>query len=96
MCDGRVSATGGERLHLSWDRTWRDGHPVAVDDRALLLLLLGGLQAGALLHVADRLVALPLALRAGPGSGQQDLTYIKRRGRRGRLRWRLGGPVEVI
>lgn len=76
--------------------TWRDGHPVAVDDRTLLFLLLGRLQAGALLHIADRLVALPLALRAGPGSGQQDLTYIKRRGRGGRLRWRFRGAVEVV
>lgn len=83
-------------LCLSFDSTWRDGHPVAVDDRALLFLLLGWLQAGALLHVADRLVPLPLALRAGPGSWQQDLTHIKRRGRRGRLRWRFGGAVEVI
>lgn len=88
--------TGNGTSGLLSDGTWRDGHPVAVDDRALLLLLLGRLQAGALLHVADRLVPLPLALRAGPGSGQQDLTYIKRRGGGGRLRWRLGGAVEVV
>lgn len=81
---------------LSFDSTWCDGHPVAVDDRTLLFLLLGRLQAGALLHIADRLVPLPLALRAGPGSWQQDLTYIKRRGRGGRLRWRFRGAVEVV
>lgn len=81
---------------LSLDSTWCDGHPVAVDDRTLLFLVLRWLQAGALLHVADRLVPLPLALRAGPGSWQQDLTYIKRRGCGGRLRWRFGGAVEVI
>lgn len=77
-------------------RTWCDGHPVAVDDGTLLLLLLGRLQAGALLHVADGLVPLPLALGAGPGSGQQGLTHIQRGRCRRRLGWRFGSAVEVI
>ena len=76
--------------------TGRDDHPVAVDDGAVIVLLLRGLQAAALLHVADRLVPLPLALGAGPGSGQQRLAHIQGRGRGGRLRGRLRGPVEVI
>lgn len=77
-------------------RTWCDGHPVAVDDGTLLLLLLGRLQAGALLHVADGLVPLSLALGAGPGSGQQGLTHIQRGRCRRRLGWRFGSAVEVI
>ena len=60
--------------------TGRDDHPVAVDDRAVIVVLLRGLQAAALLHVADRLVPLPLALGAGPGSGQQRLAHIQGRG----------------
>lgn len=76
--------------------TWCDGHPVAIDNRTLLFLLLRRLQAGALLHVADWLVPLSLALGAWPGSGQQGLTHIQRRGCRGRLRWRFRSAVEVI
>lgn len=41
--------------------TWGDSDTVAIDDGPLLLLLLGGLDAG-FFHVADRLVTLPLAL----------------------------------
>lgn len=81
---------------LSVNSTWRDGHPVAVDNRTLLFLLLRWLQAGALLHVADWLVPLPLALGAGPGSRQQGLTHIQRRCCGGRLRWRFWSAVEVI
>lgn len=76
--------------------TWCDDHPVAIDNRALLFLLLRWLQTGTLLHVADRLVPLPLALGAWPGSGQQGLTYIQRRCCGGRLRWRFRCTVEVI
>lgn len=80
----------------SWSSTWSDGYSVSVDHWALLFLLLWWLEAGALLHVADGLVPLPLALGTGPGSGQQGLTHIQRRGCGGRLRWRFGCAVEVI
>lgn len=55
--------------------TWRDGNPVAVDDGSLLLLVLRRLDTG-LLHVADGLVALPLALGGGSGARQQLVRYI--------------------
>lgn len=76
--------------------TWCDGHPIAVDNGALLFLLLRWLQAGALLHVADWLVPLPFALGTGPGSGQQGFTHIQRRSCGRRLRWRFWCAVKVI
>lgn len=56
--------------------TWGQGHAVAVDDGSLLLLLLPRRLDAGLLHVADRLVALPLALGAGSGARQQLLRHI--------------------
>lgn len=85
----------GYWVFLSYS-TWCDGHPIAVDNWALLFLLLRRLQAGALLHVADWLVPLPLALGTGPGSGQQGFTHIQRRSCGRRLRWRFRCAVKVI
>lgn len=56
--------------------TWGQGHAVAVDDGPLLLFLLPRRLNAGLLHVADRLVALPLALRAGSGAREQLLRHI--------------------
>lgn len=55
--------------------TWGDSNTVAIDDGSLLFLLLRGVDAG-FLHVADRLVSLPLALGAGSGARQQLVSYI--------------------
>lgn len=56
--------------------TWGQGHAVAVDDGPLLLFLLPRRLDAGLLHVADGLVALPLALGAGSGARQQLLRHI--------------------
>lgn len=90
------ASTGNSYFSYSSYSTWCDGHPVAIDNWALLFLLLRRLQTGALLHVADWLVSLSFALGAWPGSGQQGLTHIQRRGCRGRLGWRFRCAVEVI
>lgn len=73
--------------------TWRDSNAVAVNDRALLLLFLRRLDA-VLLHVAHRLVPLPLPLSAGASTWQQLVSHIKQHVRG--LCWGLGSAIEVI
>lgn len=73
--------------------TWCDSNAVAVNDRALLLLFLGRLDA-VLLHVAHRFVPLSLPLSTGASTWQQLVSHIKQHVRG--LRRGLGRAIEVI